>query len=198
MKKQTGFTLIELVIVVIILGLLGAAAIPRFINATDDARDASVEGVAGGFASAVGIVRAEWELNGRQPASVVLDLDDDSVGDVYVGDRGYPTAASAATAYTAMTATTCKGVFDAVLTSPPSSVAGGDNFTDERYVVTLQAGATATDADQCVYTLIETSATAAAIATGDAMSATVNATTQSEGQGFVYSASSGQVSVFKN
>ena len=198
MKKQTGFTLIELVIVVVILGLLGAVAAPRFINATDDARDASVEGVAGGFASAVGIVRAEWELSGRQPASVVLDLDDDSVGDVFVGDKGYPTASTAAIAYTALTAVTCKEVFDAVLTTPPSSVAGGVNFNGERYVVTLQAGTAATDADQCVYTLIETSATAAAIATGDAMSATVNTSTQNEGQGFVYSASTGQVSVFKN
>jgi MSHA pilin protein MshA len=45
MKKQQGFTLIELVTVIIILGILAAFAIPRFINLTTEARAASIEGL---------------------------------------------------------------------------------------------------------------------------------------------------------
>lgn len=64
-RKQTGFTLIELVIVVVILGLLAVTAIPKFLDLTDQAENANIEGMAGGFATAVALVRAQWEAEGR-------------------------------------------------------------------------------------------------------------------------------------
>lgn len=66
MKKQSGFTLIELVIVVVILGFLAVTAIPKFIDLTDQAKQANIEGMAGGFATGVSLVRAQWEAEGRQ------------------------------------------------------------------------------------------------------------------------------------
>lgn len=65
MKKQSGFSLVELVVVIVILGLLAAAALPKFLNVTDEAKKASIEGVAGGYATGVLSARAQWEAKGR-------------------------------------------------------------------------------------------------------------------------------------
>lgn len=65
MNKQAGFTLIELVIVVVILGFLAVTAIPKFLDLTDQAKKANIEGMAGGFATAVSLVRAQWEAEAR-------------------------------------------------------------------------------------------------------------------------------------
>ena len=63
-STQRGFTLIELVIVIVILGLLAATALPRFINITQDARIASVQGVAGGLRGAASLARAQLLVQG--------------------------------------------------------------------------------------------------------------------------------------
>ncbi|MBF0152497.1 MAG: prepilin-type N-terminal cleavage/methylation domain-containing protein [Magnetococcales bacterium] len=51
-ERSSGFTMIELIMVIVILGILAAVAIPKFTNLSSNARTAAVAGVAGGLASA--------------------------------------------------------------------------------------------------------------------------------------------------
>ena len=98
MNKQAGFTLIELVVVIVILGLLAATALPKFIDVTTDARKSSVRGVAGGLRSAASLARAQYVVNGSKSAVTVL-MDGASIKvldeDTYSGRGGRPTADSA-------------------------------------------------------------------------------------------------------
>lgn len=66
MKRQSGFTLIEMVAVIIILAIMAALAFPRFTNLTGKARLSSLNALAGGLRSAVVLAKATWltELSG--------------------------------------------------------------------------------------------------------------------------------------
>lgn len=70
MNKQSGFSLVELVIVIVVVGLLAVAALPRFLDVTDEAKKASIEGVAGGYATGVLSARAQWEARSRPSATI--------------------------------------------------------------------------------------------------------------------------------
>lgn len=89
-----GFTLIELVIVIVILGILAAVAIPKFANLQEDAKKASIEGLRGAVNSAAKIVHAKWLVAGQPTGNIDLDNDSGTPNDnvSITNDHGYPTA----------------------------------------------------------------------------------------------------------
>lgn len=96
MKKQAGFTLVELIVVIVVLGILAATALPKFVNVSTEARVASLNGIAGALRSSVALVQAKYYASGATTSPVTMA---DGVTTVAVGTSGaaagIPTGAAA-------------------------------------------------------------------------------------------------------
>lgn len=84
-SRQAGFTLIELVVVITILGILAAFAIPRFASLETEARIGVIEGLAGSVRSSAALSHSLW-LTQKSPATVLVE------GNLINITNGYPIA----------------------------------------------------------------------------------------------------------
>ena len=160
MTRLRGFFFFFLVEGIVVLGILAVTALPRFLDVTEEAKNASVEGVAGGYATAVLLVRSQWEAKGRVKEvgrnTIVYDgnrfylttptKDEEDSGEL---SPGYPmdTNASATPAVNPgnLSATRCLNIWNGLLQNPPqatqdfSLVEKGDNSL-KFYVSVEQSG----------------------------------------------------------
>jgi MSHA pilin protein MshA len=87
--RQGGFTLIELVVVITILGILAAFAVPRFASLEGQAREAATQALAGSVRSGASLAHALWLAQG-DPASVAVTMEGAPITIL----NGYPNAAT--------------------------------------------------------------------------------------------------------
>ncbi|WPP45013.1 type II secretion system protein [Pseudomonas sp. AN-1] len=114
-KQQSGFTLIELIMVIVVLGILAAFALPRFANLGQDARVATLDGALGTVRSAAAIAHSVHLAKGTAVgADVTLE------GQAVKMANGYPTAAADGIAVAAQLSADFEAIVVTPATTPPS------------------------------------------------------------------------------
>lgn len=112
-KKKQGFTLIELVVVILILAIMAAIGVSRFVSVGTEARRATVDGMRGALHSAVLLARAKYKAAGSSGTTVNMDgtvVDVNSSGVPCAGDDGIVAALFTQDGFGATTTgTACSG-----------------------------------------------------------------------------------------
>lgn len=141
----SGFTMIELILVIVIMAVALSVLAPRLGDLSDDAHNASVRQVAGAYATAVALARAQWVAQGS--AGAMENLPGFGRGDINVSPQGWPVSVNGTTDPQALEQQDCIDLWQSLLQSnaPQIAAAPGDEV---QYTASLEG-------ESCLYRYVK-------------------------------------------
>lgn len=132
MKQEKGFTFIEFLVVILLLGIIAALSLPKFMNLGAQSRQSNNRAMAGSLLSAINAAHSQWVAAGNKPANITFNGNTISMNSTAADPGfGFPCLAngSGCSSATVATAASCAALFPMLVQGGPEVQAGASACT---------------------------------------------------------------------